>query len=239
MVVSFTRWIEQTKSILSQNKAIFTKWVLFVCLQSADKKTKASLNELHVTCKTPEKTYSCSSTPRSYSLSPEEKGKKETLVHKRDLASALGEKGCKEVGLSSRLSQAPPPYQSKGSKLQPTITEFFNEQAVENPCKAASGRKQLTKSVKRLHNTLKRKGVEISLRSLHRHKPKNIVTKLKFRQCLCEICVNPKTKVGRLNALLPKDEEVSQKGLISASVHVHEGEYANISCVERKCGEWV
>ena len=70
----------------------------------------------------------------------------------------------------------------------------------------ASRRSQLTKPVKQLFKEFKakHKSINVSMRTFHRHKPKQVmsVTRLKFRQCMCEVCINPKMKVARLNVFL-------------------------------------
>ena len=65
--------------------------------------------------------------------------------------------------------------------------------------------KQLLKPVSQLHKEfVKATNSKVSLQSFHQHKPDNIasVKKLKFRQCLCEVCLNPKLKLRRLNCEL-------------------------------------
>ena len=58
--------------------------------------------------------------------------------------------------------------------------------------------------------------------------------KLKFRQCLCEVCQNPKAKVTRLNFFLENKCE-GVKALLDESVCVYEGKFAKLECVNRKC----
>lgn len=88
------------------------------------------------------------------------------------------------------------------------IREFFEENAVTRPCKTGK-KKQLVKPVKELHKefvTKTKRGGGVSLPSFHRHKPKNMasVKRLKFRQCLCEVCLNPKLKLDTLNRMLAR-----------------------------------
>ena len=126
---------------------------------------------------------------------------KQTLQHKRRLAEAFKQsEGFSKQYMKS--TQTSPAYSRKNlPKLQADIHDLYNQNAVEDPCKP-SKKRQLTKSVKELHKDfLTKSRLNASLRSFHRHKPKDIksVRKMKFRQCLCETCLNPKLKVSRLN----------------------------------------
>lgn len=136
---------------------------------------------------------------------------KPTLQYKRRLADAFEDPGhLEKVGLNKRFRQQDKPLYAKTKrahlKTQKDIREFFEENAVPDPCKMGK-KKQLVKLVKELHKefvTKTKRGV--SLRSFHRHKPKNMASgkRLKFRQFLCEVCLNPKLKLERRNRMLAR-----------------------------------
>ena len=104
----------------------------------------------------------------------------------------------------------------------------------------ASRRSQLTKPVKQLFKEFKakHKSINVSVRTFHRHKPKQVmsVTRLKFKQCMCEVCINPKMKVARLNVFLTEKCE-SVKELLKESVCELHGGVPNLVCVDRKCAQ--
>ena len=62
------------------------------------------------------------------------------------------------------------------------------------------------------------------------------VTRLKFRQCMCEACINPKMKVARLNVFLTEKCE-SVKELLKESVCELQVGILNLVCVDRKCAQ--
>ena len=203
-------------------------------IKSADSETKQALKELNVTCTTPKKTTTGSLQQHLAEIKC--KRDKKTLEHKRRLAEAFKQ----SESFSKRYvksTQKSPVYSRKNlPMLQADIRDFYYQNAVEDPCKS-SKRSQLTKSVKELHNDfLKKSRFNVSLRSFHCHKPKDIksVRKMKFRQCLCEICLNPKLKVSRLNSLAHKSESVRE--LLKESMCGFEG-VPHLLCVDRKCCE--
>ena len=136
-----------------------------------------------------------------------------------------------------KSTQKSPAYSRKNlPKLLVDIRDFYNQNAVEDPCKS-SKRRQLTKSVKELpKDFLTKSRLNMSLHFFHRYKPKDIksVRKMKFKQCLCEICLNPKLKVSRLNQLSHKSESVCE--LLNESMCRFEG-VPHLLCVDRKCCE--
>ena len=177
-------------------------------IKSADSETKQALKELSVTCTTPKKT----TTGSLQQHLAEIKRDKKTLEHKRRLAEAFKQ----SESFSKRYvksTQKSPAYSQKNlPKVQADIRDFYNQNAVEDPCKS-SKKRQLTESVKELHKDfLTKSRLNMSLRFFHRHKPKDIksVRKMKFKQCLCEICLNPKLKVSRLNSLSHKSESMRE-----------------------------
>ena len=66
--------------------------------------------------------------------------------------------------------------------------------------------------------------------------PKDVasVRKLKFRQCMCEICVNPKLKLTRLSHYMKKKCD-SVRELLGESVCAFDVT-PKLECVDRKCG---
>ena len=193
-----------------------------------------ALKELNVTCTTPKKT--TTDSLQQHLANIKSKRDKQTLQHKRHLAEAFKQ----SEGFSKRYvksTQKSPAYSRKNlPKLQADIHDLYNQNAVEDRCKS-SKRRQLTKSVKELpKDSLTKSRLNVSLRSFHRHKPKDIksVRKMKFRQCLCEICLNPKLKVSSLNQLSHKSESVCE--LLNESMCGFEG-VPHLLCVDRKCCE--
>ena len=177
-------------------------------IKSADSETKQALKELNVTCTTPKKT----TTGSLQQHLAEIKRDKKTLEHKRRLAEAFKQ----SESFSKRYvksTQKSPAYSWKNlPKVQADIRDFYNQNAVEDPCKS-SKKRQLTESVKELHKDfLTKSRLNMSLRFFHRYKPKDIksVRKMKFKQCLCEICLNPRLKVSRLNSLSHKSESMRE-----------------------------
>ena len=163
-------------------------------LKSSDKKTKQQLSELNVQYSTPTKRLPVEAL-HSHIRSIRRKRDKGTLGHKRTLAKVFKDSH-DAVGLSKQfvtesVTKDSSLYASKGSKVQKMISDFFDSAAVDDPCKSSRSRKQLTKPVKELYKEFKVKheNVKVSVRTLHRHKPKKVtsVTRLKFRQCLCEV----------------------------------------------------
>ena len=210
--------------------AFLFKWLI----KSADSETKQVLKELSVTCTTPKKT--TTGSLQQHLADIKSKRDKHTLQHKRRLAEAFKQ----SEGFSKwyvKSTQKSPAYSRKNlPKLQADIRDFYHQNAVEDPSKP-SKKRQLTKSVKELHKDfLTKSRLNVSLRSFHRHKPKDIksVRKMKFRQCVCEISLNPKLKVSRLNSLSHKSESVRE--LLNESMCGFEG-VPHLLCVDRKCCE--
>lgn len=129
-------------------------------------------------------------------------------------------------------------YKRRKRSTQESIQAFYDRVAYDDPCKTAKT-KQLTKPVKELHKEYMKENptAKVSLRTFHRHKPKNIrsVRKMKFRQCLCEICLNPKLKLLKFNTFLERKYE-SVRELMNETVCMFD-EIPEINCVDRKCGE--
>lgn len=218
-------------------------------IKFSDKNTKEALGNLNIISKTPPK--QAATTPlsspakilHSHLRSVSRKRDKTTLIVKRNLAKAFKNtpKTVKRIGLSKYFLKKSPQkslYTSSGGKLKKNVADFFEEQAAPIPCKTSTAKKQLLKSVKELLRdfTLKNDKVKVSLRSFHRLKPKNVqsVTKLKFWQCLCDICQNPKSKVTRLNFFLENKIE-NVKELLDESLCTYEGEFPKFECVNRQC----
>ena len=176
-------------------------------------------------------------------MSITQKRDKDTLKHKRNLAQAFRTTPeSQRIGLSNRyLKQAarnPAFYSSSGSKQKKVVGDYFDSHAAAIPCKSLKCKKQLLKPVSQLYKEYRSKNTAsaVSLRSFHRHKPKHVqsVKRLKFRQCLCEICQNPKAKVTRLNFCLENKCE-GVKVLLDESMCVYEGEFPELVCVDREC----
>ncbi|XP_070210071.1 uncharacterized protein [Littorina saxatilis] len=126
----------------------------------------------------------------------------------------------------------------KRKKINPTnqlVLRFYEEHSHADPCKASRSR-QLLRPVRDLHQDFLRLNPnnKISLRHFHRLKPKNVasVRKAKFRQCLCEICLNPKLKLQTLNMLAPCFRSVREMLEESVCAFV---DMPKLECVERKC----
>ena len=147
-----------------------------------------------------------------------------------------------DVGLAKRCVQrfknnGPIYHRNKVFRVKVDVEAFFDEHAVANPCKSFKKR-QLTLSVKELHKEflVQHPGQKVSLRTFHRLKPKDVasVRKLKFRQCMCEICVNPKLKLTRLSHYMKKKCD-SVRELLGESVCAFDVT-PKLECVDRKCG---
>ena len=123
------------------------------------------------------------------------------------------------------------------SSTQRLIHDYFENNSVDDPCRA-SAKKLLFRPVSELHREfVKATKSRVSLRSFHRHKPRNIasIKKLRFRQCLCEVCLNPKLKLKRMNCeLVEKCESVRE--LLNESMCKFV-DAPHLLCVDRKCSE--
>ena len=205
-------------------------------VKTADHNTRKALSELNVTAVTPQKTTSPTVLLQTHIASIKGKRDKQTLLHKRRLAAAFQNDNYDEVGFSKRFMTTTQekttfPYTNRTpSSTQALIQDFFKKNATDDPCRAAT-KKQLLKPVSELHKDfVKETNTKVSLRSFHRHKPRNIasVKRLKFRQCLCEVCLNPKLKLRRLT--------VTVRELLNESLCEFE-DAPRLLCVDRKCSE--
>ena len=119
-----------------------------------------------------------------------------------------------------------------------TVEKFYENESMPNPCKNSSKSHQLTHSARVLYFKFRRlhPSAKVSLSTFQRLKPKYIasVKRLKFRQCLCDVCENPRMKVRRLNVFL-KEKIESVKALLKETVCKYDGDFAKIECIERKC----
>ena len=147
-----------------------------------------------------------------------------------------------DIGLAKRCVQrfknkGPIYHCNKVFRVKVDVEAFFDEHAIANPCKSFK-KCQLTLSVKELHKEflVQHPGQKVSLRTFHRLKPKDVasVRKLKFRQCMCEICVNPKLKLTRLSHYMKKKCD-SVRELLGESVCAFDVT-PKLECVDRKCG---
>lgn len=96
------------------------------------------------------------------------------------------------------------PYKSL-SKKKLIVEDYFNEVAVPLPDKRGVNKKILDKPVKQIFKTFSNtSNHKLSLRTFFRYKPKSVlsVTKTKFHQALCDVCMNPKMKMAVLNSFL-------------------------------------
>ena len=148
-------------------------------IKSADSETKQALKELSVTCTTPEKTTTGSLQQHLAEINS--KRDKKMLEHKRRLAEAFKQSES-FTKLYVKSTQKSPAYSRKNlPKLQADIRDFYNQNAVEDPCKS-SKRRQLAKSVKELHKDfLTKSRLNVSARSFHRHTPKDIKSVWKMK----------------------------------------------------------
>ena len=153
---------------------------------------------------TPLKTPSPNVMLQTHVTSIKMKRDKRTLQYKRRLAEGFRDgSNISDVGVTQRFMtktrEVSSPYSKRApSSTQKLIHDYFEKNAGDDPCRASS-KKQLLRPVSELHRDfVKATKSKVSLRSLHRHKPRNIasVKKLRFRQCLCEMCLNPKLKLG-------------------------------------------
>ena len=179
-------------------------------MKTADTSTKAALQELNVTTMTPQKTPSPNMMLQTHVTSIKMKRDKRILLHKWRLAEAFRDSSnISDVGLTQRFMTKTPEVSSPYSKRAPSSTQrlihdYFEKNSVDDPCRA-SAKKQLLRPVSELHREfVKATKSWVSLRLFHRHEPRNIasIKKLRFRQCLCEVCLNPKLKLKRMNCQL-------------------------------------
>ena len=168
-----------------------------------------------------------------------------TLKFRRCLAKDLSENEGAGLGYSKRSLQR---YKLvKGRVLYrrkrelpcaKTVAKFYEIESMPNPCKNSSKTHQLTQSTRVLYFKFRRlhPSVKVSMSTFQRLKPKYIasVKRLKFRQCLCDVCENPRMKVRRLNVFLTEKIE-SVKALLKETVCEYDGDYTKIECIERKC----
>ena len=211
-------------------------------LRNADKEAQEKLKELNVTFSTPPKnTPSPRKTLATHFEDIKNKRDASTLNHKRALANAFKQQGSTshdQIGLSKRYVNASkrPLYKRNGHGGHETVREFYNANSQPDPCKKSSKR-QLLKPVKELYKEFQRQHpeVKVSLRTFHRQKPSHLasVKKAKFRQCLCEVCLDPKLKLKTVNRFL-KDKCDCVRDLLTESVCAFE-DLARRECVERKC----
>ncbi|XP_013411104.2 uncharacterized protein LOC106174215, partial [Lingula anatina] len=129
----------------------------------------------------------------------------------------------------------------KASEVSCAAREFLEDSAAHVPGKQTISKrtgvqkKILPKRLKRLHKEFLQKnpGSQISLRTLYRIMPKHILSskRLKFNQCLCEVCANIDLKLDALNRHL--EDPVDGRDLLSeASLCAGEPQQ---SCLDRQC----
>ncbi|GFO44592.1 (S)-beta-bisabolene synthase [Plakobranchus ocellatus] len=132
------------------------------------------------------------------------------------------------------------PYKRKSKKHEETVRNFYEDKAsfvpgVQGVSKKLKAKKVLSKSIANLHREfLMEHGNLVSKATFFRHRPTHVksFTKTPFRQCLCEVCLNPLLKMKVINKHLPEEKRVdSLKGLLKLTLC--EGE--KVECLERKC----
>ena len=175
----------------------------------------------------------------------QKKRDKSSLAFKRSLAEALEQHTQPEqIGMSKKSVkrlQRPTFGLYKRRKAfagKEAVLAFYEKQALPNPCKGVS-KKQLAASTPDLYRQFRLEtNVQVSLRTFQRLKPKHVasVRHLKFRQCLCEVCENPRMKLKRLNMIM--GEKVSGlKELLEECVCPFEGDVPQRKCIDGDCPE--
>lgn len=152
------------------------------------------------------------------------------LLRKRDIHSSIVKRylrGRSTTGLYA-----------KKKKYVAVIKNFYDSKSNFLPGKKGIShtlkiKKGLDKSIVQLHQDfIETHGSLVSRATFFRHRPRNILSfaKTPFRQCLCELCLNPMLKVKVLNSIgWPKVETL--KDLITLTLC--EGEKRE--CLERLC----
>ena len=138
---------------------------------------------------------------------------------------------CKKVGFAKRTQRRSRVLQGLYSHTKPrkrTLVEtFYRENSMQDPIRPE--KRQLLKSMKELFVELKKQhpSVKISLRSFFCYRPKSVknVKFAHFRQCLCDIYLNPKLKT--LNSCLAEKFECV-RDLLEQTVCEFEGDCPKI-----------
>lgn len=203
-------------------------------MKSSDKETQQKLQEINVQFQTPEKKQEHDPI-ESHLKSLSRKRDRTTLQHKRLLASSFSH----SKGFTKRYLSAEKPeeiYKQGQKEHHDKVKQFYLEHSQADPCKVST-RRQLLLPTRELHKLFEENDpdTKISLRTFNRLRPKNVasVRKAKFRQCLCEVCMNPKMKVERLNRLL-KEKCGCVRDLLNESMCAF-CTFPKLECVERKC----
>ena len=125
------------------------------------------------------------------------------------------------------------------------IPVFYDENGVHLPGKRSvcmrtrTQKKILTMSLRDMYQVYTEEHPEekMSFSTFCKKRPAHIVsfTKTPFRQCLCEVCINPMLKMKVLNGLLSEPIE-SLPALISHTICCNDG-VPRMSCLERQCSE--
>lgn len=161
-------------------------------IRSVSKRKKDELNSAGITYNSPTKKMPETTSDQAYPSSLCQKRDKNSLAVKRFLK-----------GLSPKRL-----YQKK-AKHAALIKKFYNAKSNFLPGKAGipsslKVKKCLDKSIVQLHQDfIMTHGTLVSRATFFRHRPKNIISfaKTPFKQCLCELCLNPMLKVKVLNSL--------------------------------------
>ncbi|XP_012941528.1 uncharacterized protein LOC106012614 [Aplysia californica] len=129
-------------------------------------------------------------------------------------------------------------YKRRKFKDDGAAEGFFRDRSVHIPGKQGATkhgtRKILSSSVKSLYKDFTSEhGPLISRSTFFRKRPKNVLsfTKTPFRQCLCEICLNPMLIMKVLNSFISSRVDTLSE-LISLTLC---GE--NVKCMRRECDE--
>lgn len=172
---------------------------------------------------------------------------KTSLNFVRQIAAAHEKHGIsmQKIGLSGRTTRSKATgglYRRLGNGKREMVRVFFTENSYPDPSKPH--RRQLLKSVKELYTDFRRKhpSVRLSLASFFRYRPSAIksVKLAVFRQCQCDICLNPKLKLSAINKWLPSESDAKfecVRDLLERTVCEFVTGMPKLECVERKCKE--
>ena len=170
-----------------------------------------------------------------------------TLSAKRLLQFTASKITTKYSGMSKRLDakMCNMTELNRRKKIVDKILAFYDEKGVHLPGKRSvcvrtqTQKKVLTMSLSDLYQVYTDEHPEekVSFITFCKKRPAHIVlfTKTPFRQCLCEVCINPMLKMKVLNGLLPEPIE-SLPALISHTICCNDG-VPRMSCLERQSSE--
>ena len=147
----------------------------------------------------------------------------------------------------------PPCLAPKSDSMPPEVKEavqhFYLDQSTTLPARRTVSAKTLqqksvlNKTTAQLHTDFvhKNKGkIHVSLSHFRKLRPKHclIMDSTKFKNCLCEYCVNVELKLKSLGDAARRGVKVTLKNkfeVINASMCDKKGEYHDKNCIERNC----